>query len=75
MYFGDSFVMGGETFQALHPEAFLFGEMADLNHLTQMPGVVRPLYSFPPPSGAPSSGHPAAEPAPAEHQAHERGKE
>ena len=30
----------GQEFAALDPEAFLFGEMADLNYLSRMPGVV-----------------------------------
>lgn len=40
LYFGDHFVMGGQEFAALEPEAFLFGEMADLNYLSRMPGVM-----------------------------------
>lgn len=40
LYFGDHFVMGGQEFGALEPEAFLFGEMADLDFLSRMPGVM-----------------------------------
>lgn len=40
LYFGDHFVMGGEEFEALDPEAFLFGEMGDLDYLSRMPGTM-----------------------------------
>eukprot|EP00039_Didymoeca_costata_P000827 m.47409 g.47409 ORF g.47409 m.47409 type:complete len:508 (-) comp10497_c0_seq2:151-1674(-) len=39
LYFGNQFIMGGQEFPALDPEAFLFGDMGDLNHLSRVPGV------------------------------------
>jgi len=46
LYFGEHFVMGGEEFAALDPEAFLFGDMADLNELSNVPGSIRTPPNF-----------------------------
>lgn len=40
MYFGDYFVLGGDRYPALDPEAFLFGDMAELDFLSRPPGTV-----------------------------------
>jgi hypothetical protein len=40
MYFGNHFVMGGQQFPAMAPEGYLFGDLADLNFLAPIPGVV-----------------------------------
>lgn len=40
-YFGSHFIMGGERFDTPQPEAYLFGENADLNFLGSRPTVVR----------------------------------
>ena len=42
LYFGDHFLMGGQRFPALQPDAFLFGELGDLNFLTPPPGPLGP---------------------------------
>lgn len=42
-YFGSHFIMGGERFDTSQPEAYLFGENADLNFLGSRPTPVR-LY-------------------------------
>jgi hypothetical protein len=33
--------MGGQQFNAVTPESFLFGELTDLNYLSRLPGAVR----------------------------------
>lgn len=43
-YFGSHFIMGGERFDTPQPEAYLFGENADLNFLGSRPTPVRTLY-------------------------------
>lgn len=40
-YFGSHFIMGGERFDTPQPEAYLFGENADLNFLGSRPTPVR----------------------------------
>ncbi|CAG2061543.1 unnamed protein product [Timema podura] len=44
-YFGSHFIMGGERFDTPQPEAYLFGENADLNFLGSRPTPVIPLPS------------------------------
>ncbi|KAJ0180280.1 hypothetical protein K1T71_003684 [Dendrolimus kikuchii] len=44
-YFGSHFIMGGERFDTPQPEAFLFGENADLNFLGSRPTP----FPYPPP--------------------------
>jgi hypothetical protein len=39
-YFANYFIMGGERFDSPQPEAYLFGENADLNFLTGKPMAV-----------------------------------
>lgn len=39
-YFGSHFIMGGERFDTPQPEAYLFGENADLNFLGSRPTPV-----------------------------------
>lgn len=39
-YFGSHFIMGGERFDTPQPEAYLFGENADLNFLGNRPTAV-----------------------------------
>lgn len=39
-YFASHFIMGGERFDAPQPEAYLFGENADLNFLGSRPSAV-----------------------------------
>ena len=39
-YFANEFVMGNESFPSMNPEAFLFGDMADLQYLSRFPGSV-----------------------------------
>lgn len=39
-YFGCHFIMGGEKFDTPQPEAYLFGENADLNFLGSRPAPV-----------------------------------
>ena len=39
-YFARQFIMGGESFASIAPEAFLFGDMNDINFLARAPGVV-----------------------------------
>lgn len=39
-YFGTHFIMGGERFDTPQPEAYLFGENADLNFLGSRPTAV-----------------------------------
>uniref|UniRef100_F6UL11 E3 ubiquitin-protein ligase n=1 Tax=Ornithorhynchus anatinus TaxID=9258 RepID=F6UL11_ORNAN len=46
-YFASHFIMGGERFDATHPEGYLFGENSDLNFLGNRP-VAFP-YAAPPP--------------------------
>lgn len=36
-YFSDHFIMGGEKFETIQPESYLFGENLDLNFLGQVP--------------------------------------
>lgn len=43
-YFGNHFIMGGERFDTPQPEAYLFGENADLNFLGSRPTVVRIFF-------------------------------
>ncbi|EDQ88980.1 uncharacterized protein MONBRDRAFT_8535 [Monosiga brevicollis MX1] len=40
MYFGNQFTMGGESFQSMSPEAFLFGDISELSWLSRVPGSV-----------------------------------
>ncbi|EFN81444.1 E3 ubiquitin ligase RNF157 [Harpegnathos saltator] len=44
-YFGSHFIMGGERFDTPQPEAYLFGENADLNFLGSRPTP----FPYPPP--------------------------
>ncbi|XP_067008708.2 E3 ubiquitin-protein ligase MGRN1 [Anabrus simplex] len=44
-YFGNHFIMGGERFDTPQPEAYLFGENADLNFLGSRPTP----FPYPPP--------------------------
>ncbi|XP_055373760.1 probable E3 ubiquitin-protein ligase MGRN1 isoform X2 [Condylostylus longicornis] len=44
-YFGSHFIMGGERFDTPQPEAYLFGENADLNFLGGRPTA----FPYPPP--------------------------
>ncbi|XP_011860425.1 PREDICTED: RING finger protein 157 [Vollenhovia emeryi] len=44
-YFGSHFIMGGERFDTPQPEAYLFGENADLNFLGSRPTS----FPYPPP--------------------------
>uniref|UniRef100_A0A0K8TL32 RING-type E3 ubiquitin transferase n=1 Tax=Tabanus bromius TaxID=304241 RepID=A0A0K8TL32_TABBR len=44
-YFGSHFIMGGERFDTPQPEAYLFGENADLNFLGSRPTA----FPYPPP--------------------------
>ncbi|XP_049858014.1 probable E3 ubiquitin-protein ligase MGRN1 isoform X1 [Schistocerca gregaria] len=44
-YFGSHFIMGGERFDTPQPEAYLFGENADLNFLGSKPTP----FPYPPP--------------------------
>ncbi|XP_039292455.1 E3 ubiquitin-protein ligase MGRN1 isoform X2 [Nilaparvata lugens] len=44
-YFGNHFIMGGEKFDTPQPEAYLFGENADLNFLGSRPTP----FPYPPP--------------------------
>ncbi|KAL1451382.1 hypothetical protein WDU94_005765 [Cyamophila willieti] len=44
-YFGSHFIMGGEKFDTPQPEAYLFGENADLNFLGNKPTP----FPYPPP--------------------------
>lgn len=44
-YFGSHFIMGGERFDTPQPEAYLFGENADLNFLGSRPTE----FPYPPP--------------------------
>ncbi|CAD7091813.1 unnamed protein product [Hermetia illucens] len=44
-YFGTHFIMGGERFDTPQPEAYLFGENADLNFLGSRPTA----FPYPPP--------------------------
>ncbi|XP_076665655.1 mahogunin ring finger 1 isoform X2 [Andrena cerasifolii] len=44
-YFGSHFIMGGERFDTSQPEAYLFGENADLNFLGSRPTP----FPYPPP--------------------------
>ncbi|XP_075220083.1 mahogunin ring finger 1 [Lycorma delicatula] len=44
-YFGSQFIMGGERFDTPQPEAYLFGENADLNFLGSRPTP----FPYPPP--------------------------
>lgn len=44
-YFGTHFIMGGERFDTPQPEAYLFGENADLNFLGSRPTVVRMMHA------------------------------
>lgn len=44
-YFGTHFIMGGERFDTPQPEAYLFGENADLNFLGNRPTA----FPYPPP--------------------------
>lgn len=44
-YFGSHFIMGGERFDTSEPEAYLFGENADLNFLGSRPTP----FPYPPP--------------------------
>ncbi|XP_034252044.1 probable E3 ubiquitin-protein ligase MGRN1 [Thrips palmi] len=46
-YFGSHFIMGGERFDTPQPEAYLFGENADLNFLGNRPTA----FPYPPPQG------------------------
>ncbi|KJE94830.1 hypothetical protein, variant [Capsaspora owczarzaki ATCC 30864] len=46
MYFGSQFSMGGQRFAALEPEAYLFGNLNDLNFLTT--SHLGALYHQPP---------------------------
>ncbi|XP_037025658.1 E3 ubiquitin-protein ligase MGRN1 isoform X3 [Bradysia coprophila] len=46
-YFGSHFIMGGERFDTPQPEAYLFGENADLNFLGSRPTAVK--FPYPPP--------------------------
>lgn len=43
-YFGSHFIMGGERFDTPQPEAYLFGENADLNFLGSRPTPVSITY-------------------------------
>lgn len=46
-YFGSHFIMGGERFDTPQPEAYLFGENADLNFLGSRPTPVSyNLYTY-----------------------------
>jgi len=36
-YFGSHFIMGGERFETVQPEMYLFGENQDLNFLGSRP--------------------------------------
>ena len=36
-FFGSHFIMGGEKFETMQPEAYLFGENTDLNFLGPKP--------------------------------------
>ncbi|XP_063892338.1 E3 ubiquitin-protein ligase MGRN1 isoform X1 [Helicoverpa armigera] len=48
-YFGSHFIMGGERFDTPQPEAYLFGENADLNFLGSRPTPICPQFPYPPP--------------------------
>ncbi|XP_072943431.1 E3 ubiquitin-protein ligase MGRN1 isoform X2 [Epargyreus clarus] len=49
-YFGSHFIMGGERFDTPQPEAYLFGENADLNFLGSRPTPSPSLqFPYPPP--------------------------
>ncbi|CAH1399245.1 unnamed protein product [Nezara viridula] len=50
-YFGSHFIMGGERFDTPQPEAYLFGENADLNFLGSRP---TPFPYPPPPANEPT---------------------
>jgi len=45
-YFGSHFIMGGERFDTPQPEAYLFGENADLNFLGNRPTPVRRFSTY-----------------------------
>jgi len=47
-YFGSHFIMGGERFDTPQPEAYLFGENADLNFLGNRPTP----FPYPPPQAS-----------------------
>ncbi|CAH0382842.1 unnamed protein product [Bemisia tabaci] len=47
-YFGSHFIMGGERFDTPEPEAYLFGENADLNFLGSRPTP----FPYPPPQAS-----------------------
>lgn len=47
-YFGSHFIMGGEKFDTPQPEAYLFGENADLNFLGNKPTP----FPYPPPQSS-----------------------
>lgn len=47
-YFGSHFIMGGERFDTPQPEAYLFGENADLNFLGSRPTP----FPYPPPQAS-----------------------
>ena len=43
-YFGSHFIMGGERFETVQPEMYLFGENQDLNFLGSRPVPVCVFY-------------------------------